>query len=197
MPPKTSLTELPLVTAADRQQWRQWLEQHHASARGVWLVYHKKSSGRPSISWSEAVQEALCFGWIDSKANTLDAHRYKQVFTPRKPRSVWSKINKQHVENLRAAGLMRPAGERVIELAQQNGSWTAIDAAENLEVPADLTAALAVDAAAAGCLAALSPSRKKQLLQWLLAAKRPETRAKRLAGIVQQMQELVSRQARS
>ncbi|RTQ53175.1 hypothetical protein EJV47_00080 [Hymenobacter gummosus] len=185
MPAKTALADLPQLPCATRAEWRRWLEEHHATAAGVWLVYHKKASGQPSISWAEAVEEALCFGWIDSKAVTIDAHRYKQVFSPRKPRSVWSKINKGYVERLLAAGLMRPAGLRAVELARQNGSWAAIDSSENLEVPADLADALAADAEAARNFAALSPSRRKMCLQNLLAAKRPETRARRIADIVQ------------
>jgi uncharacterized protein YdeI (YjbR/CyaY-like superfamily) len=186
MPTKTTLAELPLVTAATRDEWRQWLLDNHATAPGAWLVYHKKGSGQPSITWAEAVEEALCFGWIDSKAVSLDAQRYKQVFTPRKPRSVWSKINKASLERLLAAGLMMPAGLRAVEVARQNGSWSAIDSAENLEVPADLAAALAADAEAGRNFAALSPSSRKMHLQGLLAAKRPETRARRIADIVQQ-----------
>ncbi|WP_460577204.1 YdeI/OmpD-associated family protein [Hymenobacter coalescens] len=177
---------MPLVAAANRDEWRQWLLEHHATAAGVWLVYHKKGSGRPSISWAEAVEEALCVGWIDSKTVSLDAQRYKQVFTPRKPRSVWSKINKATLERLQAAGRMLPAGLRAVEVAQQNGSWSAIDSAENLEVPADLAAALAADETAARHFAALSPSRRKMYLQGLLAVKRPETRARRIADIMQQ-----------
>jgi uncharacterized protein YdeI (YjbR/CyaY-like superfamily) len=189
MPPKTSLPDLPQVVCADRHAWRRWLQDNHATAAGVWLVYHKKASGQPSISWAEAVQEALCFGWIDSKAVTLDAHRYQQVFTPRKPRSVWSKINKRYVERLLVEGRMMPAGLRAIELARQNGSWSAIDSSENLEVPADLAAALAADAEAGRNFAALSPSRRKMCLYRLLAAKRPETRARRIAEIVQEARE--------
>lgn len=186
MPAKTSLADLPEVACADRQQWRQWLLDNHESAPGVWLVYHKKASGQPSISWAEAVEEALCFGWIDSKAQTIDEHRYRQVFSPRKPRSVWSKVNKGYVERLLAAGRMMPAGLRAVEVARQNGSWTSIDSSENMEVPADLAAALAADATAGRHFAALSPSRRKMYLQNLLAAKRPETRARRIADIVQQ-----------
>ncbi|GAB3836720.1 YdeI/OmpD-associated family protein [Hymenobacter jeollabukensis] len=186
MPPKTTLADLPLVTAATRAEWRQWLLENHETAPGIWLVYHKKASGQPSISWSEAVEEALCFGWIDSKAVSLDAHRYKQVFTPRKPRSVWSKINKATLERLQAAGQMMPAGLRAVEVARQNGSWTAIDSSENLEVPADLAEALAANEEAGRNFAALSPSRRKMLLYRLLAAKRPETRARRVADVVEE-----------
>ncbi|MCC3157711.1 YdeI/OmpD-associated family protein [Hymenobacter sp. 15J16-1T3B] len=186
MPPKTVLADLPLVAAATREEWRQWLLDHHDTAAGVWLVYFKKGSGQPSITWAEAVEEALCFGWIDSKSLTIDAQRYKQVFTPRKPRSVWSKINKASLERLQAAGKMMPAGLRAVEVARQNGSWSAIDSAENLEVPADLAAALAAHETAARHFAALSPSRRKMYLQGLLAMKRPETRARRIALIVQE-----------
>lgn len=186
MPSKNTLTDLPLVAAATRADWRQWLLENHATAPGVWLVYHKKSSGQRSITWAEAVEEALCFGWIDSKAVTIDAQRYKQVFTPRKPRSVWSRINKGYVERLEAAGLMMPAGLRAVEVAKQNGSWSAIDSSENLEVPADLAEALAADAEASRNFAAMSPSRRKMCLYRLLAAKRPETRAKRIIEIVEE-----------
>ncbi|KUG06502.1 YdeI/OmpD-associated family protein [Solirubrum puertoriconensis] len=195
---KTNLAALPELCVASRQEWRQWLEANHATAPGVWLVYYKKSSGQPSLSWAEAVQEALCFGWIDSKANTIDEYRYKQVFTPRKPRSVWSKINKQYIERLSAEGLMRPAGLEAIEVAKQNGSWTSIDSSENLEVPADLADALAAHDAARRNFEAFSPSNRKMLLQWLLSAKRPETRTRRVAEIVQMVaanQTLVQAQA--
>ncbi|TGE27437.1 YdeI/OmpD-associated family protein [Hymenobacter metallicola] len=167
-----------------RADWRQWLAQHHAASPGVWLVYFKKSSGQPRVSYAEAVEEALCFGWIDSLPRKLDAERTALLFTPRQPRSGWSKVNKERLEQLTAAGLMTPAGLAAVERARQNGAWESLDAAEAGLVPPDLTAALAENEAAARQFAAFSPSARKQLLTWVLGAKRPETRAARVAEVV-------------
>src|SRR5687768_4953108 len=114
---------LPHVYAPDRAMWRSWLEMHGETSAAVWLVYYKKDAGQPSITWSEAVEEALCFGWIDSKAKAVDDRRYRQYFSPRKPKSPWSGINKASVGRLIAGGLMREPGLRAIERAKSNGSW--------------------------------------------------------------------------
>ncbi|WP_310392780.1 YdeI/OmpD-associated family protein [Hymenobacter sp.] len=166
---------------ASRAEWRQWLAEHHARSPGVWLVYCKKASGRPSVSYGEAVEEALCFGWIDSLPRKLDAERSQLLFTPRNPKSGWSKVNKERLVRLEAAGQLMPAGLAAIALAKQNGAWESLDAAEAGAVPADLAAALAADAAAARNYAAFSLSARKMILTWVLGAKRPETRAQRVA----------------
>lgn len=167
-----------------RAEWRQWLAEHHASQPGVWLVYFKKAIGQPSVTYAEAVEEALCFGWIDSLPRKLDAERTQLLFTPRKPKSGWSKVNKERLLRLEAAGLLLPAGLAAIARAKENGAWESLDAAEAGTVPADLAAALAADAPAARHFAAFSPSARKMLLNWVLGAKRPETRAHRVAGAV-------------
>jgi uncharacterized protein YdeI (YjbR/CyaY-like superfamily) len=169
---------------ASRAEWRQWLADHHASAPGVWLVYFKKETGHPSVTYPEAVEEALCFGWIDSHPRKLDAERTQLLFTPRKPKSGWSKVNKERLARLEAAGLLMPAGLAAIARAKQNGAWESLDAAEAGTVPDDLAAALAADATAGRNFAAFSPTARKMILTWVLGAKQPATRARRVAETV-------------
>lgn len=170
--------------ARNRQEWRAWLEQHHATAPGIWLVYYKKETGKPRVEYNDAVEEALCFGWIDSTQLPIDADRFMGLFTPRKPKSNWSKSNKERVAKLIAQKLMTPAGLAKIEAAKQNGSWTALDAIESLTMPAELLKALRARKGALANFQKFSPSIQKQCLYWLNAAKRDETRAKRIAAIV-------------
>jgi uncharacterized protein YdeI (YjbR/CyaY-like superfamily) len=165
--------------------WRAWLQAHHETHQGIWLIYHKKHTGVPSLTWSQAVDEALCFGWIDSQAKPIDADRYRQFFCRRKPTSAWSKVNKEKIIRLTAAGLMAPAGHARIEAAKQNGSWTLLDEVEELIIPADLAAALHARPGASSFFASLSKTDKRNMLQWLVLAKRPETRQKRLAEIAE------------
>ena len=169
---------------ASRAEWRQWLADHHASSPGVWLVYFKKAAGQPSVTYAEAVEEALCFGWIDSHPRKLDAERTSLLFTPRQPKSGWSKVNKERLARLEAAGQLMPAGLVAIARARQNGAWESLDTAEAGTVPDDLAAALAANATAAEHFAAFSPSARKMLLTWVLGAKQPETRARRVAETV-------------
>jgi len=166
------------------QHWREWLQAHHAEKRSVWLIYHKKQSATPSLTWSQAVDEALCFGWIDSRAQPLDHQRYRQFFSRRQPGSGWSKINKAKVERLLAAGLMTPAGLASIETAKQNGAWTLLDEVEELRLPADLAHLLQARPLAARYFESLSRTDKRNILHWLVLAKRPATRQNRLAEIV-------------
>ncbi len=170
--------------APDRQMWRDWLQKNHASASRIWLIYYKKASGKPFVSYDEAVEEALCFGWIDSRPNVLDDERYMQLFSPRKPKSPWSKTNKDRIEQLIAQGLMAEAGMSKIEAAKKDGSWTQLDEVEALTVPDDLLAALAADEIAEKNFAAFSDSSKKNILWWIVSAKRAETRQKRIAETV-------------
>lgn len=172
--------QLETFYAANSKEWREWLEQNHLTSIGVWLIYYKVKSGKPSIKYSEAVKEALCFGWIDSKAKTLDAERYMQIFTPRKPKSVWSKVNKKYIEELNDRGLMTEAGLAKIEIAKQNGSWNTLDAIEALIIPDDFKLALAANEPANNYFEALSRSAKKNILLSIESAKRPETRSKRI-----------------
>jgi len=179
MPP----TEIETFYPPSRQAWRQWLQENHHSKQSIWLIYYKKGSGKPSLSWSEAVDEALCFGWIDSTARSIDQEKYMQFFTRRKPTSVWSKINKGKVQQLMEQGLMMQAGLDSIEIAKQNGSWTILDEVEELKIPEDLAQALNAEAEAMDYFQSLSKSVQKSILQWLVMAKRPETRQKRITEI--------------
>ena len=178
------LAELPSVTAHSRAEWRAWLHAHHADAPGVLLVYFKKGSGIPSVSYPEAVQEALCFGWIDTTRRALDEARFSQLFVPRKPKSGWSRLNKSYVEALTRDGLMAPAGLAVVEAARLSGAWDRQEAGESRVVPEDLAAALAASPQAQAHFAAFPASIRKYILQWIHEAKRPDTRAKRIEETV-------------
>lgn len=167
-----------------RAEWRAWLAAHHTRAEGVWLISYKTATGKPRFTYAEGVEEALCYGWVDSRANTLDDERSMQWYSPRQPGSGWSAVNKARVARLIESGLMTPAGLAKIERAKQNGSWSSLDSAEALEVPPDLAAALSANPTAAQYFAAFPPSSKKVILQWVGSAKRPATRARRVAETV-------------
>jgi uncharacterized protein YdeI (YjbR/CyaY-like superfamily) len=167
------------------QHWREWLQAQHATRQSVWLVYYKKAANQPTLTWSQAVDEALCFGWIDSQAKPLDGERYQQYFSRRKPTSGWSKVNKEKVARLIAEGRMTAAGLASIEVAQQNGSWTLLDEATALLLPADLALALQNVPAANSYFSSLSKSVRQNMLQWVALAKRPATRQQRIAEIVE------------
>lgn len=167
------------------EEWRNWLEINHEKESSVWLVFYKKNSGNPSIKYGDAVDEALCFGWIDSKLNPVDDKKYYQFFTKRKPKSVWSKVNKEKVERLIANGKMEPAGLASIEIAKQNGSWTILDGAEALEIPSQLKEAFLENQKAETFFMSLSRSDKRNILQWLALAKKPETLQKRIGEIIE------------
>jgi uncharacterized protein YdeI (YjbR/CyaY-like superfamily) len=160
------------------------LRHHHRTSPGVWLVYHKKGSGIPSVSYAEAVEEALCFGWIDSKIHAIDSLRYRQIFTPRKPRSTWSKLNKRRVAALIRGKRMTAAGMAKITAARKDGSWKSLDEVENLRMPAELTRALAADTQARQYFEEFSDSARKLIIRWITSAKRPETRLKRIRTTV-------------
>ena len=170
---------------ASIQEWRQWLLENHRLKQSVWLVYYKKKSKMPSISWSEAVDEALCFGWIDSTAKPIDEHTYKQFFTKRKSKSVWSKVNKQKIERLIEQGLMMEAGYESIEIAKLNGSWTILDDVEELTIPEDLEKEFDTQPILKDFYLSLSKSVRKSILHRLKMAKRPETRQKRIEEIAE------------
>lgn len=169
------------VHPATRAEWRAWLEQNHTRTDGVWFVSYKKSAGRPRVTYEDAVEEALCFGWIDSKGGTVDDKRTMLWMAPRKPRTGWSRLNKDRIGRLEAEGRMAPPGLAKIDAARQDGSWTLLDSSEALEVPADLEAALASHPDAARHFAAFPPSARKIILQWIGSARKPATRAARVA----------------
>lgn len=174
-----------------RAEWRDWLEQNHTRVEGVWLIMYKKATGKPRVEYDESVEEALCFGWIDSKGNKLDEERSMLWFAPRRAGSNWSRSNKERVERLIADGLMTMAGLAKIEAARADGSWHALDAIEALEIPPDLAAALESYSAAKGNFEAFPRSVKRGILEWILNAKKPETRTKRIAETARLAQENV------
>lgn len=166
-----------------QRAWRAWLKANHDKEESVWLVMYKKSSEQPTIDWSAAVDEALCFGWVDSVRKSIDEERFMNFFTKRKPKGTWSKINKDKVKQLIEEGRMFPAGLAAIETAKRNGSWTMLDTVDKLTIPKDLTAAFKAHPGSKAYFNSLSKSVKKMLLQWILFAKRPETRQKRITEI--------------
>ncbi|HXV94639.1 MAG TPA: YdeI/OmpD-associated family protein [Pseudonocardia sp.] len=165
---------------ADLAAWRAWLGDNHRRAAGVWLVTWRARTGRTQFSYDEAVEQALCFGWVDSKPRALDDDRTMLWFAPRKRGSGWSRPNKQRVERLLAAGLMAPAGLAAVETAKADGSWTMLDAVEDLVVPDDLAAAFEARPGAREQWEAFPRSVKRGILEWIVQAKRPGTRAKRV-----------------
>jgi len=173
-----------------RGTWRAWLAKNHGRRQSVWLLFPKKHTGKASISYDDAVEEALCFGWIDSLVKRLDEDSYIQKFTPRKKNSAWSLSNKKRVRKLVRLGLMTGAGAAKIAEAKKNGSWSRLDAIEKLAaVPRELFAALNADARAKKNFGSLAPSLKKQFLWFIETAKREETRKKRIALTVRLLAE--------
>jgi uncharacterized protein YdeI (YjbR/CyaY-like superfamily) len=173
------------ITAADGVELRAWLQANHASSPGVWLVFWKAASGRPSVTWTEAVDEALCFGWIDSRVQKLDEHRYRRWFSPRKPGSDWSRINKAKVERLEAEGRMAPAGRAAVESARADGSWRALELSDALVVPDDLARALDADPNRRLTYEGFPPGVRKGVLEQVYGAKRPATRRRRVEAVVE------------
>lgn len=180
----TKRREYPAIHPHDRAAFRAWLAEHHATAGPTWVIFDKKHARADRLAYADAVEEALCFGWIDSVINAVDHARYRQLFSPRKPASEWSKLNKTRVAALLKAGLMMPAGKAAIAVAKKNGAWTKIDHVESLVVPDDLTAALARSAKARENFARTAPSVKKMYLHRINSAVRPETRRARIAQVL-------------
>ncbi|HMN90158.1 MAG TPA: YdeI/OmpD-associated family protein [Saprospiraceae bacterium] len=170
--------------AKTRKEWRKWLEKNHQSEKSVWLIIYKKESETPSVFYPEAVDEALCFGWIDSKPNKRDEHSYYQFFAKRNPKSNWSKVNKEKVIKLIEQELMRPAGFEMIEIAKQNGAWTALDEVENITIPEDLQKLFLKNQMAFENWENFPRSSKRGILEWILNAKKPDTRQKRIKETV-------------
>lgn len=175
--------DAPSIQFDDRASWRSWLEANHATARGVHVISWRPRTGKLRLEYDDAIEEALCFGWVDSSGGVIDEERAQLYFAPRRPRSVWAASNKARVERLRGAGLMTPAGEAVIERAIADGSWTVLDTAERLEVPEDLAVALADRPDAAANFAAFPPGARKMALAWVATAKRPDTRERRITEV--------------
>ncbi|MCF8325613.1 MAG: YdeI/OmpD-associated family protein [Leadbetterella sp.] len=177
--------EVEIFYPTSQTMWRKWLQENHISKQAVWLVFYNKKSEIKSITWSEAVDEVLCFGWIDSKKISIDKETSHQFFCKRKPKSTWSKINKNKVEKLIEQGLMTEEGFASIETAKQNGSWKILDEVEELIISADLEAEFANNENAKNNFLGFSKSVRKLILSWLVFARTYETRQKRITEIIE------------
>lgn len=182
--PATWKFDFPIYHAETRPQWRAWLEHHHASSRGVWLCSWRSGTGRPRCPYPEVVEEAICFGWIDSTTARLDDARSLQLITPRKAKSPWSRLNRRRAADMDARGLMTDAGRAAIAAAKANGWWTIADPVEDLQEPADLAAALDQHHEARATWDRFPASARKLMLWWIVSAVRPDTRASRIAAVV-------------
>jgi len=177
-------SQLKSYYAKDRKAWRKWLEKNHATSDGVWLIYDKKASGKKRLEYIDAVEEALCFGWIDSTLRPLDDEKYMQRFTPRKPNSGWSALNKQRIEKMIDQNLMAKAGLEKIEEAKRNGAWEKLDHIEALKLPEDFEKALEKNKKAKTNFENFPQFTKKQFLYRINSARRPETRKERIMLLV-------------
>lgn len=182
--PATWKFDFAVYHPKDLAAWRSWLAANHDTARGVWAVSWKKASGKQPVPYPDMVEEAICFGWIDSTVNTLDADRGLQLMTPRKPRSGWTRLNRRRFADTEAQGRMTDAGRRAAEVAQANGWWTIMDPVEDLIEPDELAAALDASPAARAAWDKFPPSARKQMLWSIVTAAQPATRAKRVEKIV-------------
>ncbi|WP_414529582.1 YdeI/OmpD-associated family protein [Nodularia chucula] len=166
--------------AQTRNEWRKWLEENHQSEKSVWLIIYKTTSKVPSVYYPEAVDEALCFGWIDSKPNKRDQDSYYQFFSKRNPKSNWSRVNKIKTATLISQNLMTSSGLEMINIAKQNGNWDALEEVENLTIPDDLQKAFDKNKVAFEYWKKFSRSSKRGILEWIFNAKKIETRQKRI-----------------
>jgi uncharacterized protein YdeI (YjbR/CyaY-like superfamily) len=185
MEPRPATTQPPLIEFAERSEWEAWLRGHHDDPNGVWLLLAKKGSPRATVTQAQAIDVALCFGWIDGQLGRHDEHFYKQRFTQRRRRSKWSQLNCQRAGELIANGLMQPPGHQQVELAKADGRWdAAYEPQSSATVPADFTQALAANPAAEEFFATLTGVRRYAFLYRIQDAKRPETRARRIEKFV-------------
>lgn len=183
--PETWKFGYPIYHAESRAQWRAWLAANHESAPGVWLCSWKAASGKPACPYPEVVEEAICFGWIDSTVNPLDDDRRLQLLTPRKAKSTWTRLNRRRAADMEAEGLMTDAGRRAVEIARENGWWTILDPVEDLVEPDDLVEALDANPAARTEWNGFPPSARKAMLWWVISAARADTRERRVETIVE------------
>jgi uncharacterized protein YdeI (YjbR/CyaY-like superfamily) len=182
--------EAPIVSFESAQSWRAWLAKNHGASKGVWLRLFKKASGKPTVTYDEALDDALCFGWIDGQLQKYDDESWLRKFTPRRPGSVWSKRNREHVERLIKTKQMQPSGLAVIELSKQDGQWdAAYDSAKNMEIPEDFLQELAKDKQAEAFFRTLNKANLYAIAWRLQTAKRPETRQRRMAAILTMLAE--------
>lgn len=187
-PAKAPAVELPVLAFANPQDWDNWLAEQHASSPGIWLRFFKKASGQATVVYAEALDVALCYGWIDSQVKKYDAESYLQKFTRRRPRSLWSQVNREKVARLIAAGKMQPAGFKEIEAAQADGRWEAAYASfSNATVPEDLQALLDAHPEAQGYFDSLNKTQRYSFITRIAMAKKPETRQRRLQATLEKL----------
>ncbi|MBU1589382.1 MAG: YdeI/OmpD-associated family protein [Actinobacteria bacterium] len=182
--PATWRFDYEVIHAETRDQWREWLTANSASARGVWLCSWRTPTGRPRCPYPDAVEEAICFGWIDSTSMILDDDRNLQLFTPRKGKSSWTRLNRSRAAEMEELGLMTESGRAAIAAAKATGWWTILDSVEDLEEPADLATALDGDPVARANWDSFPPSARKFMLWGVVSAVRDTTRAERIGRIV-------------
>lgn len=173
------------ITPKSRAVWRAWLERHHAMRSEVWVVFYKRHTGKPTLSYADAVEEALCFGWIDGIRRSIDAARYMHRFSPRRPDSRWSATNRRRAARLAKSGAMTPAGQRAIDAARRNGTWSVPPPTVDLSMPSELAEGLRGNAAAAAFFDSLAPSYQRQFVGWIAMARREETRQRRVAKAIE------------
>lgn len=171
--------------AATRQDLRTWLQRNGETEKSLWLIVYHKASATPSVYYDEIVEEALCFGWIDSKPNKRDHESFYLFLAKRKPKSNWSKLNRERVARLIREKRMTPAGMKMITLAKKTGTWNALDDVDNRKIPADLQKLFAKNTKAKNNFSAFAPSAQRGILEWILNAKKPETRQRRIEETVQ------------
>ena len=186
------MAELKRVRPKSRTAWRAWLDKNHAASTGIWLVFAKKHTGLPTLSYEDAVQEALCFGWIDSVLKSIDDRFHMQMFTPRKPKSAWSVTNKARLEKLMQAGVMAPAGLAAVEQAKKSGSWKKYASVDALTIPPELKKALDANPDAKKNWPTYTESARRSFLHMVNDAKRPETREKRVKQVIDYVSRKVS-----
>ena len=182
--PDTWKFNFPIYHALTRDQWRRWLEANHTTVRGVWLCSWRTITERPRCPYPDAVEEAICFGWIDSTTSILDDERGLQLFTPRKAKSTWTRLNRQRALDMETQGQMTDSGRAAIAIAKANGWWTIFDQVEDLVEPDELRRALDNNAAARANWDQFPPSARKMMLWWVISATKDETRDRRIADIV-------------
>ena len=180
MPTKSESLVKGGITPSSRESWREWLEMNHAARNDVWVVFCKRHTGKPTLSYAAAVEEALCFGWIDGVKRSIDEERYAHRFSQRKPESKWSALNRERAKRMEQAGLMTVAGRRAIERAKRNGTWMSAPPTVDLSMPPELASKLESDRKAAAFFDSLAPSYRRQFIGWINAAKRSETRERRV-----------------
>ncbi len=168
------------ITPKSRKSWRTWLKKNHADRAEIWLVFYKRHTGKPTLSYNDAVEEALCFGWIDGVKRSIDDERYMHRFSPRKADSSWSESNRKRAERMLTAGQMTASGRHAVEKAKRNGKWAEPALKNEFSIPPELAARLERNKKAGTYFEAIAPSYQRQYIAWIITAKRQETRKRRL-----------------